>query len=352
MLAEMEASSNGSLHTIKLLELPRVEVLNQFSDVRLLVESNSGAKVYGARRLHSGTSVVLKCMHKKNTNMKDFIREFHYNYCLSSHPNIVKCFDEAFETSDSYVFTQEYAPVSDLSKFVKIGGIGETRAKRVVEQVAQALEFIRKQELVHRDICLENIFVFNREVTRFKLGDFGSTQRAGALAPKMKVRSPWAPPEVYREGYRVHSGQDAWQLGILIYMCLTGSYPWSLADTTDCNYSAWVAWLKRKTTKVPPRFRCFTPRLLRLLRCLLHPNPDNRTGMGKVNKHLSCSWLVKEAQDFGISMDSPTEFMYNQSLFNRAWRKLTELFHFHTHRTGHREVNKSSSRQISTTAQE
>nr|XP_053646223.1 serine/threonine-protein kinase SBK1-like [Cherax quadricarinatus] len=339
---DMTISSCSSLYTIKMLELPRMEVERQFSDVRLLVESTNGVKVYSARRLQSGNSVVLKCVQKKNSNMKDFIREFHYNYCLSDHPSIVKCFDEAFETADAYVFTEEYAPVSDLSKFVKVGGIGETRAKRVVEQISLALEFMRQQGLVHRDVCLENIFVFNREVTRFKLGDFGSTQRAGARAPKMNVRSPWAPPETYNEGYHVHSGQDAWQLGILIFMCLTGSYPWSLADISDPNYNSWTAWHRRRTTKVPSTFKCFTPHLLRLLRRLLHPKPEKRKVVCKVSKYLSRPWLVKEAQNFAISSGSQPEFLLNLPLFTRLWWKLADMFHSHVHHpTAHLKGNKT-----------
>ncbi|KAG7163613.1 serine/threonine-protein kinase SBK1-like [Homarus americanus] len=237
-----------------------------------------------------------------------------------------------FETYDSYAFAQEFAPISDLSKFVRVGGVGEARAKRAAEQVTQALEFMHKEDLVHRDVCIDNIFVFNREVTRFKLGDFGSTQRVGAFVKNQNVQSPWAPPEVsltvYNEGYHVHTAQDAWQLGILIYVCLTGSYPWSSADITDQHYNSWVAWLKRKTAKLPPHFKCFTPRLLRLLRRLLQPKPDKRSGVREVYKYLSDPWLIKGAEDFGISSDSSSsESLSQESLVTRIEKKLAKLLH-------------------------
>nr|XP_045600630.1 serine/threonine-protein kinase meng-po-like [Procambarus clarkii] len=333
-----EVNRSGSVQSMKTAELPRVEVERQYSDVRLLAES-SGVQVFSARPLQPGAScVALKCLHKDTTKKKDFLREFNYNLLLNSHHNIVKCFDEPFETGTSYAFTQELAPLNNLSKYVRRGGLGETRAKRVGEQVAQALEFMHQRDLVHRDVCLENILVFDRELSRVKLGDFGSTQEVGALVKKLKVRSPWAPPEVsvavYNEGYHVHSGQDAWQLGILIFLCLTGSHPWSSADITDRHYNSWVAWLKRKTTKVPLRFTCFTPRLLRLLRRLLEPKPEKRTGVREVFKYLSDHWLVDDLESSSIKKDGKLSKLLSnstKSLFTRMEIKLIELLRSHLH---------------------
>nr|XP_045600472.1 serine/threonine-protein kinase SBK1-like [Procambarus clarkii]XP_045600474.1 serine/threonine-protein kinase SBK1-like [Procambarus clarkii] len=327
----MSGNGSGSFQSMKTGELPRVEVERQYSDVRLLAES-SGVQVFSARPLQPGAScVALKCLHKDTTKKKDFLREFNYNLNLDRHLNIVSCF-AASETFNSYVLTQELAPMGDLSNFVKKAGLKQQVAKRVIEQVTNALEFMHKENLVHRDVCLENILVFDRELSRVKLGDFGSTQEAGALVKKLKVRSPWAPPEVsvavYNEGYHVHSGQDAWQLGILIFLCLTGSHPWSSADITDRHYNSWVAWLKRKTTKVPLRFTCFTPRLLRLLRRLLEPKPEKRAGVKEVYKYLSDPWLLEKSRSVDTSVNNASaevSISCKKSLFTRSENKLVEI---------------------------
>ncbi|KAK8730640.1 hypothetical protein OTU49_007855 [Cherax quadricarinatus] len=326
-----EVRRSSSSHSIKMMELPKVEVNLQFTAVRLLKES-SRVKVFSARRLKSNSKVALKHVQKEATKKKDFLSEFHYNNLLCSHQNILTCFNEPFETDSSFVLTQELAPYGDLSKFVKKGGIGEIRGKRVARQVAQALEFMHEKDLVHRDVCTENIFVFDRELSLVKLGDFSKTQQEGALVKKLKVGSPWAPPKVsvavYNEGYHVHSSQDAWQLGILIFVCLTGSYPWSSADITDRHYNSWVAWLKRKTTKMPPRFRCFTPRLLRLLRRLLEPKPEKRTSVKEVYKYLSDPWLLDEIDSLRIKANNKLPKIMSdstKSLFTRLERKLIDL---------------------------
>nr|XP_053646463.1 serine/threonine-protein kinase SBK1-like [Cherax quadricarinatus] len=318
------------------VELPRWEVDRQFAEVRLQKESD-GARVFSARRLQPFySSVALKCMKKDATKKKDFLKEFYLNYYLGLHPNIITCYNEKFETSSSYGFVQELAPEGDLAKIVETESLGEARTKRVTEQIAFALEFIHKKNLVHRDVCTENIFVFDRELSLVKLGDFSKTQQEGALVKKLKVASPWAPPEVsvavYNEGYHVHSSQDAWQLGILIFVCLTGSYPWSSADITDHDYKSWVAFLKRKTTKMPQCFRCFTPRLLRLLRRLLQPKPEKRFGVKEVYKYLSDPWLVKDKDQFDNVMDNTEQepiSRQKKSLLKHVETKLLELLRFH-----------------------
>lgn len=312
-MAEGSCSSSkgrNSLHRVKSFELERLEVDNEFSGVRLLAEGWY-ARVYSAYHHTSDTRLALKCVHKETTKKKDFFREIHYNYYLSPHPNIINSFEVAFDTATSYVFALELAPEGDLSAFVKRGGLGEVKAKRVAEQIAFALEFIHSKDLVHRDIRLENLFVFDKDMCRIKLGDFGLTQRAGTLVKKVNVRVPWTPPEicraVYNEGYEVETSQDVWQLGILIFVLLTGSFPWYSADITDRHYTAWVAWLKRKTTKVPQRFKCFSPRLLRLLRRLLEPKPEKRAEVQEVYKYISDSWLIKGSDPQDIALDDCSE---------------------------------------------
>ncbi|XP_042231499.1 serine/threonine-protein kinase meng-po-like [Homarus americanus] len=328
-LATNNTSSN--FHDIKMLELPHLEVDRQFYDVKLLA-SGWYTKVFVARHLRADDRVVLKCVQKGTTKKEDFFREFHYNYYLSPHPCIIKSFHVPFDTNNSYVFAQELAPEGDLSQLVKRGGLGEHLTRRVAEQIAFALEFVHSKDLVHRDVTLDNILVFDRDLSRVKLGDFGNTQRVGALVKKVNVRVSFLPPEVrevvYNEGYLVHTAQDAWQLGILIFVCLTGSYPWASADITDRHYNSWVAWLKHKTTKMPPRFKCFTPRLLRLLRCLLEPKPEKRSGVREVYKYLSDPWLIKGMDPFEISFDDnilDIPETNKKSVLRCAEKKLAEI---------------------------
>lgn len=310
-----------SFHKIQPVDLARQDVESTYTNVTLLGKGRS-SKVYSAKHPKTESDLVLKCIDKENTSKMDFFREFHYTYQLSPHPNIVKSYNVAFDTVKSFVFVQELASEGDLSHIVKMGCLEEEEVKRLAEQVSSALEFVHSKELVHRDICLENIFVYDKDFKKVKLGDFGQTKQSSSLVKKGNVRIHWSAPEVCqavaKEGYHISPAQDAWQMGILIFVCLTGFFPWSCADITDHRYNEWVAWHKKKTNKLPRAFRIFTPRLLRLFRRLLDPKPDMRYGVKEISKYISDSWIIKDSTetvfDEELSVHSP---------LNKSIKKIT-----------------------------
>lgn len=58
--------------------------------------------------------MALKFVTKNKTKLKSFLREYSLTGSLSCSPFIIKVLDVLFETEDSYVFGQEYAPAGDL----------------------------------------------------------------------------------------------------------------------------------------------------------------------------------------------------------------------------------------------
>lgn len=61
-----------------------------------------------------GTKIALKFVTKNKTKLKSFLREYSLTGSLSCSPFIIRVLDVLFETDDSYVFGQEYAPAGDL----------------------------------------------------------------------------------------------------------------------------------------------------------------------------------------------------------------------------------------------
>jgi len=284
-----------SFHTVAPKEMARLDVDRRFTNVKFLIEGRH-AKIYTANHDEFENPIILKCVKQETTKKNDFLQEFHYNFHLSPHPNVVKSYDRAFSTSKYFVFIQEQAPEGDLSFHMKKSGLGELVTKYVIKQIAHALNFIHSKNLVHRNICLEHIFVYDRELNCVKLGDFSNIEKIGTLVKKENNRVQWAPPEICEllknEGYQTRPTEDTWKLGILIFVCLTGSFPWCAADITDHNYNAWVAWMNRETNKIPSRFMCFSPRLLRLFRRMLDPKPEQRSDASEVYKYLSDPWML------------------------------------------------------------
>ncbi|KAK7867166.1 hypothetical protein R5R35_008363 [Gryllus longicercus] len=290
----------SAIHRVQEVALPALALEREYDVARVLGEG-CFARVLLATHRRTGAAVVLKAVHAEVTPLRDFYREFHYSYHLSAHPCVLSVYAVAFRADHCYVFAQEYAPYGDLAGNVKAGGLPEEACKRVAQQLAFALEFLHSKELVHRDLKLENVLVFAPDMSKIKLCDFGETRRDGTLVSK--VRCTWQafqPPEVVEvvqnERYHCRVASDCWQLGIALFVCLTGCPPWQSADAiSDAAYCAFSRWQKRRTTKLPPPFRRFAPRLLRLLRRLLEHKPDKRAPVVEVNKYLKDAWVAAAA---------------------------------------------------------
>ncbi|XP_043529124.1 serine/threonine-protein kinase 10 isoform X2 [Frieseomelitta varia] len=191
----MKKAIGGSIHRIREFELEKVNLIDEFDILQIVGEGWFG-KILLTEHRSTQTEMVLKALPKAYTGISDFFREFHYGLHLAAHKNIITTYDVAFETAGFYVFSQEYAPLGDLTSNVTETGLGELHAKRVARQLAAAVHHIHSRELVHRDIKLDNILVFRSDFSRIKLCDFGETRRINTVVRRHNEWLPYSPPEV------------------------------------------------------------------------------------------------------------------------------------------------------------
>lgn len=287
--------------------LNRMELEDNYTVLKELGSGTYGRAVL-ARCHRTCAEVALKILPKTSVKLKDFIREFNYSYYLSPHCSIVNTFDVAFETTTSFVFAQEYAPVCDLFEAITPRvGLPELQAKAVARQVGSALEFMHSKCLVHRDVKPENVLVFDEKLTRVKLMDFGMTKKAGTLVRKVSHGIPYTPPEICQaskgDHYTVETNADVWAFGVLIFCMLTGNFPWELANHLDPYFVDFSNWQRKKTAKLPPQWKRFSPRLLRLFRRMLEPRPEKRCFMKEMHKYLDDNWLLQPSSSVKAVFD-------------------------------------------------
>lgn len=142
------------------------------------------------------------------------------------HPHLVSLLD--FFQEGKFVFMiLEYADGGDALRFIqKNGAISESTAKRWLAQVADAVFYMHRMRIAHRDLKLENLlldwdgsvklcdFGFVREVTseqRFSQTYCGSKSYA---APEILMGIPYDPKK-----------SDVWALGVILYILVTGKMP-------------------------------------------------------------------------------------------------------------------------------
>ncbi|XP_055906183.1 serine/threonine-protein kinase meng-po [Eupeodes corollae] len=291
-----ENTDGGVIHVIPDVELPLMTFSDQYTIERTVAEG-CFAKILLALHRPTNTQVVLKAVHAELTSVKDFQKEFHFNYQLSHQRNILSAYNVAFQTKDYYVFAMEFAPYGDLAANLGSNGLHENACKLISEQLSSALGFMHSKHLVHRDLKLENVLVFAPDFSRVKLCDFGATTKKGVLVHKVKhTWVAFVPPEVIEivknERFICRTSSDAWQFGILLYSILTGSPPWKSADwVKDNSYAAFMKYEERKTTKIPENFRRFSPRLMRCFRKYLSHDHEDRCKITEITKYMKDRWV-------------------------------------------------------------
>ncbi|XP_075225689.1 serine/threonine-protein kinase meng-po isoform X2 [Lycorma delicatula] len=300
-----------------------VNLAEEFDILQIVGEGWFGKILLVEHRI-TDTEMVLKALPKPYVSLKDFYREYHYGLHLSAHRNIVTTHDVAFETAGFYVFSQEYAPLGDLTSNVSDVGIGELHTKRVAKQLAAALDHIHTRDLVHRDVKLDNILVFRSDFSRVKLCDFGETRRVGTLVRRRNEWLPYAPPEVLQinndDTYKAETCHDVWQFAIVIFVCLTGCLPWQKAALDDPRYARYLYWYNSNGVlmhvRVPKLFKLLSSRCQRWMRKFLEPRGDKRiNGLSDLSRYLDDRWLAKSSLDrqseSGIEDDELCPSMYS-----------------------------------------
>ncbi|BFG05729.1 serine/threonine-protein kinase SBK1 [Drosophila madeirensis] len=299
----MSKKPRGNIHKIREFELEKIQLVDEFDIIQIVGEGWFG-KILLVEHRGSQTEMVLKAVPKPYVTLRDFYREFHYGLHLGVHRHIVTTYDVAFETAGFYVFTQEYAPLGDLTSNVTDTGVGEVYSKRVAKQLASAIDYMHSKDIVHRDIKLDNVLIYRADFQRIKLCDFGESFPTGASVERRNEWLPYSPPEVLEikpEGsYKADPSHDVWQFGIVIFVCLTGCLPWQKAASDDTRYVRYLAWqgglMMMPLRRTPRLFKLLTSNAQRMFKRFFARMSNRPKSLADVTKFLDDRWLAKTAK--------------------------------------------------------
>ncbi len=139
------------------------------------------------------------------------------------HPNIVTIYDYSAGPEGPVYLAMEYLAGSELAAVLAAAGrLSWQRAVAIAFQVADALEFAHRNQVIHRDVKPANIMILEGDVA--KLLDFGIAKLADSAltVPGAFIGSPrYLSPESFR-GARVDYRTDQFSLGSVLYEMIAG----------------------------------------------------------------------------------------------------------------------------------
>jgi serine/threonine protein kinase len=197
---------------------------SSFSDISTLDNQGAMSLVYKAK-LH-GKWIIIKRIKPEFTNIPKykelFYKEFENAYHLD-HPNIVRLLDKG-EDADGAFYTMEFVDGQPLTKLITSNGIRDERlVKKIMLQILDALTYVHKKQVFHRDLKPDNILVTYRG-DNVKILDFGLAAADSFDDDLIKVGTPkYAAPEQMTKGYAVDQKSDIYTVGLIFLEMLTGN---------------------------------------------------------------------------------------------------------------------------------
>ena len=232
--------------------------------------------VFGGRHDREETPVAVKVLKPRFAGDPQFRRRFQHEAEVASrltHPNVVRI-HEVGADGDLVYFAMDFHPDSLGSVLARQGPLPEDRLLRVARDITQALAYAHGQEVIHRDIKVDNILL--AEDGRALLTDFGIARAASSAAtgtgPNMTIGTPHYLSPEQAQGRALDGRADLYALGVTLYKAATGELPFRSTDWFE------LARMHVEDPPTPPRTHRpeLTGRFERVvLRCLAK-HPDDR----------------------------------------------------------------------------
>ena len=179
--------------------------------------------------------VAVKIMNKNNMDSSDLelVRTEIEILKICQHPYIIKLYD-VFENIDYIYIIMEHCSGGDLFSFIKSRNfmLKEEKVVVIMYKLCKAVYYVHSYGIAHRDIKPENVLLTEEsEDADVRLLDFGLSKIVG---PNQKCTEPYGTltycaPEIILDKPYLKT-VDSWSLGVMTYLMLSGSLPFSGKD--------------------------------------------------------------------------------------------------------------------------
>jgi tetratricopeptide (TPR) repeat protein len=169
------------------------------------------------------------------------------------HPFIARLLDGGVTDDGDLYLAMEYVDGVPIHRYCAENHLPIKQRLQLFENVCEAVQFAHQNLIVHRDLKPDNILVARDGTPR--LLDFGTAKLLSPSADQdrseftrhgyQSFTPQYASPEQVL-GHPITTASDAYSLGVLLYLLLTGSVPYELKEFTTAE-------MVRVICETPPR---------------------------------------------------------------------------------------------------
>lgn len=207
-----------------------------------ILGSGGFGTVYRGKQLGTNADVAVK----KTNLSKESIDEFNLVIYLN-HSNLIKHF-AAYTYNNSFYVVMELC-LYDLEHLLsQLFRLRSPMLKSAVRQIVAGCGELHSRNIIHRDIKPKNILVYRFDnITgqiHLKIADFGlAVLPIATYATTVCGTAIYVAPEIYPLLTRQMIGRghydsraDIWSIGLIIWQCLVGKFPFNANDFSTITY--------------------------------------------------------------------------------------------------------------------
>ncbi|CAD8097187.1 unnamed protein product [Paramecium primaurelia] len=239
------------------------------------------------------------------------------------HRNIVKLYKyKLFPEKSEAVLELEYLKGGSLLDYVlDHGALDEPTARIFFNQILDGISYCHKNNVIHRDLKLDNILLCDTTDLRIKIIDFGLAYLSGTGIPfdePLNVGTVlYASPEiVFGKLKSVNFSVDIWALGVILYYLVFAEYPFKGENNTDILLN-----ISEGNYNIPKQVSW---ELISLLTDLFNPDYENRITLKEIKQHKWVKGLIQSNHQLSIPLSEMPTTSKGQQTFENSIRKTKE----------------------------
>ncbi len=247
-------------------------------ELRYIIGRGGMADVYLGYDPHFQRNVAIKVFKRDDEDLlRRFIREAHLMASLKN-PHLMPIYDAGESKLDGviqYYIVMPFMEGGTLRARIRRSPLSLSEACNCLRAIADALDYIHAQGIIHRDIKSSNVLLDGEG--NCYLSDFGVARTTTGVTQATSTGNvlgtvDYVAPELFEPNHRADAYSDLYSLGVLLYEMVTGQLPFSAENQ--------IALVAMHVNTPPPSPRAIVPtipsQVERVMLKALEKKPEQR----------------------------------------------------------------------------
>ncbi|HCP75225.1 MAG TPA: serine/threonine-protein kinase, partial [Ktedonobacter sp.] len=191
------------------------------------------ADVYKGYDVHLDREVAVKVFKREDEEMlRRFVREARLMASFQNE-HLVPIYDAGQYQEDydtRYYIVMPFMEGGTLRTRIRQSPLSLEESCRALNDIADALDYIHRQGIVHRDIKASNVLLDAQG--KYYLSDFGIARIATDATQLTTTGNvlgtvDYIAPELFQDNHRADARSDLYSLGVLLFEMVTGQVPFA-----------------------------------------------------------------------------------------------------------------------------